>query len=220
MTKKTILPFVLLFSLFLITACGNQSNSKKETNKTNIEANINQSSNQNRKPKLIKNGDLKEINDYRFDQFGTKQTLVRNTSLNTVKNEGQISYTINKVKIYKNEAKNKSALDAAKQALNVENLSDTYYSSQVKFSIKNNSKRTIYLQGVEYLKLGNTFLSPYSGLSDLSAGKKVSANSYTSSSVVGAINLYPKSGEIKFSTAYDKAGKGVSNASDNIKISY
>ncbi|MCF6514903.1 hypothetical protein GSH19_01830 [Lactobacillus sp. S2-2] len=228
MNKKAILPIVILISVILITACGNKSNQKKENNEANTEANIKpnsdkhdkKESNKESNPKLVKNGNLKKINEYRYDQFGTKQILVRNTSLNKIQTNGDISYTINKVKVYKNEAKNDSALNAAKQALNVENLSNPYYSVQVKFSIKNSSDKTIYLQGIEYLKLGHTFLSPYAGLNDLSAGKKIPANSYKSSSVVGAINLYPDKGSIKFSPAYDKKGNGISNASDNIEFSY
>ncbi|GLB46974.1 hypothetical protein WR164_09530 [Philodulcilactobacillus myokoensis] len=251
--KKTI--FTILLIGILLTGCGqekqssttinnNSSNSNHQHsswNHSNIKTNESDQSKQKQSnfdhyhyqvPKsyrsnheYIKNGNLKHVGEFSFDQFGTKEKLDRISNINQSINSGKIKYTIKSIHLFKNKAHNKEALDAVKQVFNLNQISSTYDTIQLKFNVTNRSDQTVNLNGIKLIQINHDqTLSSNQQLNDESAGQTLQPHQSKSMFAMGLINNYNfkhlKLLQIQFNGVYNQHGKLIDPPSRTININY
>ena len=134
------------------------------------------------------------------------------------------STQIKQVRLIKNEAKTAKAKNGFTAFSNT-GIGSTYYTLQIKYTIKNESNSTIIVGGLNYVKLSANYAgTPISNMVDSSAGKQIRAGKTINTTVVTLVpnNLANRlhSCSIQFSSTYSISGKSLSKDSLVTKIPF
>ena len=137
-----------------------------------------------------------------------------------------IRYEVLRAKVIKNTATTAVAKEAAKQALNLSSVPDTYYTFLVNYRVANLRNSSIALNGVKQVKTSNgQTLSISNQLNDSSAGARISSDSTQEFSMVGYLYDYSQhpsdSISILFGNIYTPNGSKVANGpSESLNIQF
>ncbi|AVL00069.1 hypothetical protein N6G96_06585 [Pediococcus inopinatus] len=201
------------------TESSSSASSAKKSSSYRVPTKIKKSAN------YISHGYLTKPKQFSYDSFGTKLTLDKYKKSDQVIINRPLRYQISQVRLLKNEAKTKKAKQVVATAFNNTDITNPYYTLQLKYTIKNESSQTVIIGGLNYVKLSNSYAgTPLSNMVDSAAGKKLAAGKTLSTNVVV---LVPASlvhtlnnCTIQFSSAYSVNGKSLSKDSLDSKITF
>lgn len=197
----------------------NNSTNTKESSSYPVPKNIKKSA------RYVAHGDLNLPKQFSYDSFGTKLTLDKIKKVDQTIINRPLQFQIKQVRLIKNEAKTAKAKKMVSTAFSNTGIGSTYYTLQIKYTIKNESNSTIIVGGLNYVKLSANYAgTPISNMVDSSAGKQIRAGKTINTTVVTLVpnNLANRlhSCSIQFSSAYSISGKSLSKDSLVTKIPF
>ncbi|MBU7555702.1 hypothetical protein NVV78_04175 [Pediococcus ethanolidurans] len=168
--------------------------------------------------KYVSHGALTQPKQFSYDSFGTKLTLDKFKKVNQTIITRPLKYQITQVRLLKNEAKTEKAKKVVATAFNNTDINSTYYTLQIKYTIKNDGNTEAIIGGLNYVKLSSSYAgTPLSNMVDGSAGKHVGSGKTISTNVMTLVpdNLVHslKTCTIQFSGSYRTDGKNLSKES-------
>lgn len=173
----------------------------------------------------VPHGDLTNKKQFSYDNFGTKLTLDKYKKTDQVIINRPLRYQISQTRLLKNEAKTAKAKKVVADAFNNTDISSTYYTLQLKYTVQNESNQMVIIGGLNYIKLSNDYAgTPISNMVDSVAGKKLAAGKKLNTNVVvlvpASLVHTLNSCTIQFSSAYSLSGKTLSKDSLDSKITF
>lgn len=173
----------------------------------------------------VAHGNLTQPKQFSYDSFGTKVTLNKVEKADQIIISRPFEYRITQVRLLTNVAKTKKARQVVTDAFNNTNVSATYYTLQIKFTIQNKGTQQAVIGGLNYVKLSNDFAgTPLANLVDSSAGKRIGAHKTMATTAVVLVptslvhNLH--SCTLQFASAYSPDGQELSKNSLATKLTF
>ncbi|AMV59787.1 Hypothetical protein ADU72_0251 [Pediococcus damnosus] len=201
------------------SASTNSADNTKKSSSYSVPTKIKKSTN------YVPHGDLTNKKQFSYDNFGTKLTLDKYKKTDQVIINRPLRYQISQTRLLKNEAKTAKAKKVVADAFNNTDISSTYYTLQLKYTVQNESNQMVIIGGLNYIKLSNDYAgTPISNMVDSVAGKKLAAGKKLNTNVVvlvpASLVHTLNSCTIQFSSAYSLSGKTLSKDSLDSKITF
>jgi hypothetical protein len=184
--KKLIALGVTLAAALSLAACGSSSSGGKDTVKESssaktTKAKVSSSAKASSSNQEVTNGSPVKVGQWKYySDFDADGTLVKIKNLNQTVKQGNVTVTIENVKVYSMKPKNDDAKSTAASYFGASGVTDPYYVLQVNWKAANADSRELQTNGLESI-VTNTGqqLDTGSGLQDAGTGATVqpSANS-------------------------------------------
>lgn len=169
-----------------------------------------------------KSGLLRLPGQFSYDQVGTKLTLQQSKKAAYQTSKDGITYRIQQIKQFKNQANTEQSKSMAQQAFNIAAMPNPYKTLQLKVTISNRTSKLVKLNGVSgFIYNGTRKISPSSGISDPTAGQSLSAGQTKTSSImilVGPAKTTLDSFSVQFSGTYNASGKQLTRQPSPISV--
>lgn len=192
--KRSLSVGLSLLSVFLLSSCGNNSNSSANVNSKTQNAETSKTSRSDTKRV---SGKLTKVGTYSV-RDGRKATLVKifhpSQKLTFQENQKSVEVGFDDIKIIENDIQDSSIKKDLEDVYKTSIPGNKFYTVQIDFNLTNKTGNDAYLEGLSILTIGNRSLSD-GQFYDPTPGVTVSNNAAYSNSIVAVI----EKNEINFS---------------------
>ncbi|VDG23910.1 hypothetical protein [Lactiplantibacillus mudanjiangensis] len=166
----------------------------------------------------VKSGQLTKAHQYTYDQAGTKVSLTKIKPTTQSFTNGHVTFKFTQIRILKNQPTTKNALKMANQALNTDQITGTYYTLQLRYTVANHRDQSVNIDGITAVKTdqGQT-LTQATQMYDAGAGLRLTAKASKTAFTMALITSNPttvKQVQVELGGIFTPSGKTLTKASD------
>ncbi|MDR7924342.1 hypothetical protein RIU76_06335 [Latilactobacillus sakei subsp. sakei] len=175
--KKLLGLGVITLSAITLTACSNSVDNSGKYNDADKSGKVVSSKKTTKNSQEVTNGPLLKVGQWTKDSQTGKLTLKKIATPKIDVANGPATFTVNDVKLFKDEINNNNQLEYSKSAFSASSLEKTFYYVQIDYTMKNTSAEEIQYDGINSIVTNDgTQIDMTGQLQDQGAGNRIAPN--------------------------------------------